>query len=125
MPTATCPDRQQLSDYLVGKLPDDASDALASHLESCPECQAGLATLADADDTLVARLRGPVAPDPFLNEPECGQAIARAKAVGDGEGAAAAVAQNWRKSAALPLRAATSRRQPPSPRCRSNSASTN
>ena len=86
MPSATCPDRDQLRDYLVGKLPDDASDSLASHLESCPECQAGLATLADADDTLVARLRGPVAADPFLDEPECGQAIARAKAVGDGAG---------------------------------------
>ncbi len=94
MPTATCPSREQLMDYLVGKLPDDASDSLAGHLESCPDCQAELATLADADDTLVARLRGADRAGPVLDEPECGQAVARAKAALGGV-EAAADSQRW------------------------------
>jgi len=81
MSTTNCPSRDAMRDYLVGKLPDAPSDALAGHLESCLGCQAELATLADADDTLVARLRGPVAPDAYLEEPACGEALARAKAV--------------------------------------------
>ena len=31
-----CPDREELVDYIVGKLPDEASDSLAEHLDSCP-----------------------------------------------------------------------------------------
>ena len=81
MPVATCPSREELMDYVVGKLPDEASDTVASHLDACPDCQAKLATLPEPDDTLVARLRGPVLPDPFAEEPGCGQALVRAMAV--------------------------------------------
>jgi len=81
MPVAICPSREDLMDYAVGRLADDASNALAGHLDCCPHCQAELATLPEPDDTLVARLRGPVPPDPFVQEAGLGQAMARALAV--------------------------------------------
>ena len=58
--------------------------ALAGHFEQCPDCQAGLATLSDTDDTLIARLRGPAVADPFLEEPECREALVRAAEVAAG-----------------------------------------
>jgi uncharacterized protein (TIGR03067 family) len=81
MSVSDCPSRESLFDYAVGRLPDDASEVLASHLDACTSCQTTLATLDDASDSLVARLRGPVADDPLLAEPECAVALARAKAV--------------------------------------------
>jgi uncharacterized protein (TIGR03067 family) len=87
MPAVLCPSREELLEYAVGKLPDDASDTLADHLDGCPACQAQLAALPEADDTLVARLRGPVEADPFAEESGYGEAMARAKAVVDGTGA--------------------------------------
>jgi S1-C subfamily serine protease len=49
MPLGTCPNRDALIDYAVGKLSDDASDPLARHIESCPNCQAELATLPEVE----------------------------------------------------------------------------
>jgi RND family efflux transporter MFP subunit len=88
MSIATCPSREELMNYVVGKLDDDASDALANHLDSCPDCQAELATLPDPDDTLIARLRGPIPPDPFWEEPGCDRAVARAMTIMENEAAA-------------------------------------
>ena len=49
-----------------------------------------MATLSDIEDTLIGQLRGAAAPEPFLDESECGRAIAKAKGVaaenGDGVG---------------------------------------
>ena len=77
MSSAKCPNRDKLLDYLVGKLPDDASDLLSSHVEACPDCQAELATLSDIEDTLIGRLRGAAAPEPYLDESECGRRLPR------------------------------------------------
>jgi len=81
MPVATCPSREDLMDYAVGKLADHALNSLAGHLDSCPHCQAELAMLPEPDDTLVARLRGPVSAEPFIEETGFGQAMSRAMAV--------------------------------------------
>ncbi len=86
MPSVECPNRSTLYDYLVGKLPDDASDSLATHVEACPDCQAELATLSDVEETLVGQLRGAAAVEPYLDESECGHAIAKAKGVAEGGG---------------------------------------
>ena len=84
MSVPDCPSHARLFDYVVGRLSDVASEVLASHLDTCSTCQTKLATLDDASDSLVARLRLPVADDPLLAEPECGVALARAKAVAVG-----------------------------------------
>jgi uncharacterized protein (TIGR03067 family) len=82
MTAMTCPSRDELFDYAVGRLSDEASEGIAEHLESCQTCQAGLATFDDADDTLVARLRQPTEEDPYLGESQCQVALARARSVG-------------------------------------------
>ena len=76
-----CPNREELVEYIAGKLPDAASDSLAEHLDSCPQCQAELVALPDPDDTLVAQLRKPAVAEPYLDEPECGKAVAKVKAL--------------------------------------------
>ena len=81
MSLTRCPSQEVLFDYVVGRLSDADSDALASHVESCSSCRADLATLDDADDTLVARLREPAEEDPYQGESQCGVAVARAKVV--------------------------------------------
>ena len=81
MLVATCPSREELLDYAVGGLSEEAADALASHLEGCQSCQAELAALPEPDDALIARLREPLSSDPFLDEPGCGEAVALARAV--------------------------------------------
>lgn len=84
MPVLNCPSREELSGYLVGKLPAGEWKAVAAHIEECGECQSELGALNDADDTLVGTLRQPTTPDPFLAEPECATALARAKACATG-----------------------------------------
>jgi anti-sigma factor RsiW len=81
MPSANCPSHDELQSYVLGQLSDEASETIAAHFGSCPQCKAGLAALDDADDTLVAQLRRPVSADPCLEEPQCQEAVARARAV--------------------------------------------
>ena len=88
MLVATCPSREELLDYAVGKLSDEAAESLAGHLDSGENCQAELAAFSDADDTLVARLRGPLPSDPFLDEPECSRAVAIARTVAENDASA-------------------------------------
>ncbi len=83
MSTATCPSREELSSYVLGRLAGEAWEAVRAHLESCPDCEAALATFDDADDTLVAQIRRGPAAGPYLQEPECQVAIAQARAVLD------------------------------------------
>ncbi len=77
---ANCPSRESLSAYALGKLPEDVFQAVADHIDTCPTCQAALAGLDDADDTLLARLRRPMAAGQYVQEPQCGQALAQLKA---------------------------------------------
>ncbi len=81
MPIAICPDDEQLFDYVVGRLTDEHSQSVAEHLDACSECQAKVVTLDDADDTLVGGLRGAGAEDPFVDESQCAEAVARARSL--------------------------------------------
>jgi serine/threonine protein kinase/WD40 repeat protein len=85
MPTSPCPDRDQLLDYLLGKLPDDASEQIAAHLDECPPCEAAAETLDRVSDTLVSQLERPVVPSRFAHEPQYQQALQRVLAQADGE----------------------------------------
>jgi serine/threonine protein kinase len=53
----TCPARDDLSSFALGKLPEDRSQEIAEHLEECSHCQAQLGTVGDSGDTLLAGLR--------------------------------------------------------------------
>ena len=59
MPSANCFDAPTLKNYLLGKLSDDQSDVVAMHLEACLNCEATVAELDRASDTLTSGLRLP------------------------------------------------------------------
>ena len=51
--TTACPNRQQLLDYMVGKLDEPALDVVSQHVEQCGTCQSLLLTLDDSADTVL------------------------------------------------------------------------
>jgi anti-sigma factor RsiW len=77
-----CPARSELLDYSVGKLTDESSARVEAHIETCAACQATLGAIDDSRDALISHLRRPAIPDSYLEEPECAEAVARAKAMG-------------------------------------------
>ena len=83
MSTAACPRTEELRAYSVGQLPDEASDLIAEHLESCATCQSDLMTLDNAEDTLVNSLQQGPAADSVVAEPQCQLAIGRACALAE------------------------------------------
>jgi anti-sigma factor RsiW len=69
MSNATCFDPGTLQDYLLGKLSDEQSDAVAAHLEACLSCEATISQLDRASDTLTNGLRMPAAaPEPVTDD---------------------------------------------------------
>ncbi len=68
MLATSCYSRDQLEDYLHGSVDDALSDAIESHLVTCPKCEDTLAELDEADDTLVRTLKlrqdSVIAPEP-------------------------------------------------------------
>ena len=87
MALTSCPDRDQLLGYLLGRLPEDASEQIAAHLDECPACEAVAETLDQASDTLVSELRRPLLPGRFDNEPQYQQAFQRVLALASPESA--------------------------------------
>lgn len=53
-----CYTRDQLQDFLLGKLPDEKSGIVAQHLDHCEICEDTIVGLESASDTLVNLLRG-------------------------------------------------------------------
>ncbi|MGA2062793.1 MAG: protein kinase, partial [Thermoguttaceae bacterium] len=76
MPAQSCPSRETLLQYSIGMLSNEQSDELAGHLESCPDCQATITTLEDAEDTLIGRLRTQPGSESCLAEPQFQTALA-------------------------------------------------
>jgi serine/threonine protein kinase len=54
---ATCYSREQLEGYLCGRLSDDLSEQVESHVADCPTCEDTLSELDGAGDTLIRTLR--------------------------------------------------------------------
>ena len=57
MTVLTCPTRERLTQYVLGKLPEAEIDALAGHTEDCLRCQGMLDTLDGLTDELVCAAR--------------------------------------------------------------------
>jgi hypothetical protein len=51
--------------FSVGRLPADAREIIAGHLDGCPHCLAALQSLDDRSDYLIADLRQPLPPELF------------------------------------------------------------
>jgi serine/threonine protein kinase len=78
------PAPEMLSDYALGRLPDDAFEAVAVHLEQCTGCQDTLSHLQLGDDTLVRDLGGPYTNDSFDDEPEFAAALSAIRRMDSG-----------------------------------------
>ncbi len=85
MATTPCPDRDQLLDYLLGKLPDDISDRIAAHLDECPTCESAAETLDQVSDTMVSELNRPLTRGQFESEPQYHEALQRVLALAGAE----------------------------------------
>jgi serine/threonine protein kinase len=75
MDLADCPSADTLHAFIIGKLDDGVLDEVASHVETCANCQAMLDTLSARQDSLVGRLHAATGDDPYANETECRRAI--------------------------------------------------
>ncbi|MGI8982403.1 MAG: SUMF1/EgtB/PvdO family nonheme iron enzyme [Pirellulaceae bacterium] len=108
-----CPTRAELDSFQAGDLDEAALTAVASHVESCPNCQRSLETIiGDSADTVLAALLEESRPSPFAAEPACRVAIERVSALAgsatsDAEGAPTTIvlagASTIAKDEALPL----------------------
>ena len=76
-----CPDRNVLLAFQTGELTETTAEEVISHLSVCPDCQTTLHALGDAEDTLVAKLRSPAVEDPYKDEPQQAELMARAMAI--------------------------------------------
>jgi serine/threonine protein kinase len=81
MKTASCPNRSALLAFSTGELPAETFESVAQHVEHCLACLANLDALAPLADTWVAGLRRPLPADPFQEEPQCREAVARFEAI--------------------------------------------
>ena len=99
MPGPNCPSPQELADLALGRVRPEWLEALAQHVEQCPECHETIAAVGNREDTLVAQIRRPPDQDAYAQEPECQQAVARAKSL-----AAVAVGVSPGESASPPSR---------------------
>src|SRR5262249_54250377 len=57
MQRSTCASEQELLAFLVGELPEVQLNAVAEHLEECPQCEAAAQRLGDQPDPLLVSLR--------------------------------------------------------------------
>src|SRR3972149_4764090 len=86
MNATACPTPEELRDYTLGRLAEKDWEAIADHVESCPQCQAAIATVDDIADTLVTQLREPAPADSFLDESQCEAALKQARDISGGAG---------------------------------------
>ena len=98
-----CPDRDVLSELVLGKLPGEAIDRLCEHIKACSTCQGVLDTLDDLEDSVVSDLKA--ASGVMQSDPELEQQIREAAMISpavwdeqaDGE-AKRTVSTTWRWS---------------------------
>ena len=76
MAARDCLTREELSEYLRGKVDASQVDAIAGHVESCAGCQETVVMLAEQSDTFADALRRSSHDEPFVDEPACCEALA-------------------------------------------------
>ena len=98
MPTAPCPTREQLSNYVAEKLLEEESSVISLHVDECRTCVDTIDMFADNTDSPIAALQQPMPANEYADEAGCRQVVATAEKLGrDPE-----LAARWRE-ASLPL----------------------
>lgn len=90
MPSA-CPNRDELSGFLLGTIPEASAAAIVTHLAECPQCEETVETLEAQVDTAILKLRRPRVTDSFSQEEACRQAIELVEQFGKSVSAASSV----------------------------------
>ena len=67
MSHVACPSREQVADYLLDTLGESVADRVMEHSETCAECDRTIEWLEDASDSVVVKLRQPLAGDDYCN----------------------------------------------------------
>lgn len=78
-----CPSPSQLSEFYKGKLPEADLVAISDHIAGCRRCESYLDTQADAPDSIVSFLRGPIDRDLSEQQPECHRLLEYARGIGE------------------------------------------
>ena len=73
MTVASCPDKETLFGYLVGKIPESDAEAVAAHLVGCAACEQTVRALEGMSDPLISALRQPAPELVHAAEPEVRQ----------------------------------------------------
>ncbi len=82
MPALDCPPLEQLSDYVVGRLPGGTFDAVAVHLEICPGCASSVEAIESRAGAMLACVASAPPDSPWLHERQLQQVLARAETLG-------------------------------------------
>jgi serine/threonine protein kinase len=77
-----CPTPEELSSYVQGGLPEDLTEAVAEHIETCVICDATVEELGRQGNSLFRGSRRPAPPPPELESPEYRRAMEAAEAAG-------------------------------------------
>ncbi|MDP6720515.1 MAG: protein kinase, partial [Pirellulaceae bacterium] len=77
-----CPTRDELMEFALGNLPDEAIESVTDHLEACSDCESTVSELEAQSDTFIGHLREPAEPSPHAGEAEFEQALAAIKQIG-------------------------------------------
>ena len=80
-----CPTQQVLLAYQTGELTETTAESVISHVTTCGDCQAELATLDQAGDPLVEGLRAPAPEAPYSQEPQLARMLQNARFLHGGE----------------------------------------
>src|SRR6516165_4397982 len=89
MYSLTCPDRQELIGYFLGKLPEEALDRIVAHVDACAECRSTLDSLSEVPDSLLPQLKHLTPKSVNDEDPALPQLLAQAKTIGVGKASAA------------------------------------
>jgi len=79
MADTSCPNRDTLAAYCLGKLADEEIEVLEEHVTECADCQTTIERLETQGDTLIEELRQPAKPDRFQQEPQLADALEQAR----------------------------------------------
>ena len=76
------PSREELANYLLGKLPEDQAESVIAHLEGCVACDDTMQSLQPAPDTVIEKLHGGPPADPLAEESSCRDMVQRISELG-------------------------------------------
>jgi serine/threonine protein kinase/TolB-like protein len=81
----SCPEPDALSAFYLGKLPPEALQNIAGHIDSCATCQAALQVQENQVDELLTQLRTGGDQEPFIDEQACLEALERLQRLSPGQ----------------------------------------